>query len=97
MFADTRKLISTFYSEAQAEGFFSVWERNKAEKGSMTLAHANAMLRVSREGPSAGTRAALGISTKALELWPSGLGERFTTEHWFVGATSKTINKILDA
>ena len=50
-------------------------------KGSMTLAHANAMLRVSREGPSACCRAALDISAKALELWPSGLGERFTTEH----------------
>ena len=63
----------------------------------MTLAHANAMLRVTKEGPSAGSKAALNLSAEALELWPSELGERFTTDNWFIGATSKTVQKILDA
>ena len=45
----------------------------------MTLAHCNAMLRVSKEGPPAGGATALKVSTHALQLWPSELGERFTT------------------
>ena len=95
--ADTRELNCTSFSEAPAEGVFAVWERVTAGKGSMTLAHANAMIRLSKEGPSAGSKAALNLSEEALELWPSELGERFTTANWFAGATSKTIQKILDA
>ena len=63
----------------------------------MTLAHANVMFRVSKEGPSAGSKAALNLSEEALELWLSELVERFTTDNWFAGATSKTIQTILDA
>ena len=60
----------------------------------MTLAHCNAMLRVSKEGPEAGTNAAITVSKAALDLWPSG--ERFTTQLWKPGMVSKSVKKILD-
>ena len=50
-----------------------------------------------KEGLSDGSKAALNLSAEALELWPSELGERFTTDNWFTGATSKTVQTILDA
>ena len=95
--ADTRAMNATSFSEAPAEGVFSIWERVTAGKASLTLAHANALLRVSKEGPSAGSKAAFKLSEKALELWPTELGERFTTVNWFVGSTSNTLKKILDS
>ena len=50
-----------------------------------------------KEGLSDGSKAALNLSAEALELWPSELGERFTTDNWFTGATLKTVHTILDA
>ena len=63
----------------------------------MKLSHANALLRVSKEGPSAGSKKSLENSAEALQLWPSELGERFTTANWLVGSTSSTVKNILDA
>ena len=64
---------------------------------SMTLAHANALLRVSKEGPPAGSKSAYKVSKKALDLWPSSQDERFTTKLWFPGLTEKPIRKIMDS
>ena len=94
--ADTRQLNCTSFSEVPAEGVFFVWERVAAGRGSMTLEHCNAMLRVSREGPPAGGKRALKLSQEALELWPSGMGERFTTQNWFPGTTSKMVKRIME-
>ena len=69
--ADTRDLNCTAFSEAPAEGVFSVWERVISGRESMTLAHANALLRVSKEGPPAGSKSAYKVSKKALDFWPS--------------------------
>ena len=93
--ADTREFNCVSFSEAPAEGVFSVWERITAGKVSLTLAHANAMLRVSKEGPKAGTNKALQISEKALDLWPSG--ERFTTINWMPGMVSKSVKKVFES
>ena len=95
--ADTRDLNCTSFSEAPAEGVFSVWERVTEGRGSMTLAHCNAMLRVSKEGPPAGGATALKVSTQAVQLWPSELGERFTTMKWYLGKTSQLVSKIIDS
>ena len=53
--ADTKELNCVSFSEAPAEGVFSVWERITFHKPSLSLETANALLRVSREGPKAGT------------------------------------------
>ena len=95
--ADTKSMNCTSYSEAPAESIFSCYERIQAGRESMTLQHVNCMLRVTREGPPAGTRSAHKISAEALELWPSSLGERFTTNTWYPGLTSSTINNIRNA
>ena len=63
----------------------------------MKLSYANALLRMSREGPSTGNKKSLKNSAEALQLWPSELGERFTTANWLVGSTSSTVKNILDA
>ena len=78
--ADTRDLNCTSFSEAPAKG--------------VTLAHGNAMLRVSKEGPPAGGATALKVSIQALQLWPS---ERFTTMKWYLRKTSQLISKIRDS
>ena len=52
---------------------------------------------MSKEGPSAGNKKSLENSAEALQLWPSELGERFTTANWLVGSTSSTVKNILDA
>ena len=53
------------------------------------------MLRVSKEGPKAGTNKALEISEKALDMWPSG--ERFTTRNWIPGMVSKPVKKVFES
>ena len=53
------------------------------------------MLRVSKEGPKAGTNKALKISEKALNSWPSG--ERFTTASLMPGMVSKSVMKVFDS
>ena len=93
--ADTKELNCVSFSEAPAEGVFSVWERITSHKPSLSLETANALLRVSREGPKAGTNKALNISEKALNLWPSG--ERFTTVNWIPGMVSKSVKTILES
>ena len=93
--ADTRDFNCVSFSEAPAEGIFSVFERITSGKASLKLAHANAMLRVSKEGPKAGTNKALKISEKALNSWPSG--ERFTTASWMPGMVSKSVMKVFDS
>ena len=54
--ADRRELNCIPFSEALAEGTFSVWERAISGRVSMTLAHANALLRVSKLGENQLTR-----------------------------------------
>ena len=54
-------------------------------------------LSMGKEGPPAGSKQALKLSSEALELWPSKQGERFTTANWFPGTTSDIIKKIRDA
>ena len=95
--ADTRDLSCLAFSEAPAEGLFSVWERVISGRESMTLAHANTLLRVSKENPPAGSKSAYKASKKALNLWPSSQGERFITKLWFPGLTKKPIRKIMDS
>ena len=93
--ADTREFNCVSFSEAPAESIFSVWERITTGKVSLTLAHSNAMLGVSKEGPKAGTNKALQISEKALDIWPSGV--IFTTRNCIPGMVSKPVKKVFES
>ena len=83
---DTRSLNCTSFSEAPAESIFSSWDR--FQTGRESLKHDNIVAMI----PPAASKAAFKISDRALELWPSKRGERFTTHKWFTGATSRRIN-----
>ena len=54
--ADAEDLNCTAFSEAPADGVFSVWERVIGGRESITLAYANALLRVSKECHPAGSK-----------------------------------------
>ena len=91
--ADTKDINCTSFSEAPAEGVFSIWEQVTSDRSCLTIEHANAMIRVSKEGPQASTMKAFELSTKALDRWPSHLGERFTTDKWMPGLKSKAVKR----
>ena len=55
------------YSEAPAEGLFSVLERVLNGRESLSLDCAEALTRISLEGPGVATME--GLSKKALQLW----------------------------
>ena len=95
--AGARDLNCTIFSEAPVEGVFSVWETVISGRDSMTLGQTNALLRVSKEGPPAGSKSPYKVSQKALELWPSSQGERFTKKLWLRGLTEKPVRKIMNS
>ena len=84
----------TSFSEAPAESVFSVWENITQGRESLTIAHTIALVRVAMEGPAASTKESLNLSKRALDNWPSHLGERFTTSNWKPGLISKTVARI---
>ena len=84
----------TSYSEAPAVSVFSVWERVSSGRGSLTIQHTVALVRMAMEGPMAATKDSLDLSKTALAKWPGHLGERFTTTGWFSGMVSKKVSQI---
>ena len=46
------------------------------------------------EGPAVSTKDSLNLSKRALDNWPTNLGERYITKKWKPGVISKTIAKI---
>ena len=85
---------NTSYSEAPAESIFSVWARIISGREDLAIDTAVALVRVAMEGPVASTKNSFNLSKRALDNWPSHLGERFTTDKWRPGNISKTIAKI---
>ena len=84
----------TSFSETPAESVFSVWERMSGCRPSLTLGHTVSLVRVAMEGPAVSTKDSLNLSKRALDNWPTNLGERYTTKKWKPGVISKTIAKI---
>ena len=84
----------TSFSEAPAESIFSVWARIISGRESLQIENVVSLVRVSMEGPVASTKQSFNISKRALDNWPSHLGERFTTNKWKPGLVSKTLAKI---
>ena len=88
---------SCAYSEAPAEGVFSVYGRVTQGRERMTLSHALSLTRVSMHGPPPSTPEAAELAGEALRHYKSRLGERFCTLLWFKGKTSTTISKLKQA
>ena len=92
-YAGLEDMSSCAFSEAPAEGVFSVYQRVTKGRESLTLAHASALTRVSMHGPPVATADSAELAKSALEHFSSHLGERFCTLFWFKEKASATINK----
>ena len=88
-------MVPTSYNEAPAQGLFSVLERVLNGRESLSLDCAEALTRISLEGPGVATMEGYDLSKKALQLW-RGYGERFTTAEWIPGMKQKSMKEIQD-
>ena len=82
------------YSEAPAEGIFSIYER--VSTGRETLTNIVGLTRVAAHGPPCATEAAAELSKQALSHYKSRFGERFCTRFGQPGFTSNTIKSLKD-
>ena len=80
----------TSFSEAPAETFFSKWQFVIDHRPSLLVKHVIGLCRIMLEGPDPGTQVSHDITRKALTLWDSHLGERYTTKEW-TGGISKGV------
>ena len=86
-------MVPTSYNEAPAQGLFSVLERVLNGRESLSLDCAEALTRISLEGPGIVSMEGYDLSKKALQLW-KGYGERFTTAGWIPGMKQKSMKEI---
>ena len=63
------------FSEAPAEGIFSIMERVKQGRGSLSVKHLVQLSRLAAHGPPASTEAAMHLSKAALKNYKSQYGE----------------------
>ena len=84
---------STCFSEAPAEGVFSVIEKVIQGRESFGINLIKALTRISLEGPGVATNDGYDLSKEALGLW-GGKGERFTTATWVSGLKQKAMVEI---
>ena len=82
------------FSEAPAEGIFSIMERVKQGRGSLSVKHLVQLSRLAAHGPPASTEAAMHLSKAALKNYKSQYGERFCTQFWVPGKTSKIVSEL---
>ena len=70
---------ATSFSEAPAEGIFSIIEKIVEGRELLSVENINALARIRVEGPGVATMEGYQLSKEALKLWNSRQGERFTT------------------
>ena len=80
------------YSEAPAEGIFSVLSRVSNWTESATIEHLVALTRIAVHGPPASTEASAKLAEEAMKHFTSQYGERFCSKLWCPGKTSSTIS-----
>ena len=86
---------STCWSEAPAEGIFSILAYITENRASLTPSHLTKICRVVKEGPNPGTLKAAALTKRALEKWPSEHGSRFTSNSYMPGMTSSTVADVM--
>ena len=62
---------STAWSEAPAEGIFSVMQDICDHKQSIKLTNLTKLCRVNKEGPQPGSKRAAELTQKSVDMWPS--------------------------
>lgn len=82
------------FSEAPAEGIFSIYSRVSQGRASATIQHLTGLTRVAAHGPPVATEAAVSLAADALKNFKSKFGERFCTRSWGRGKTSTTIGSL---
>ena len=82
------------WSEAAAEGIFSVYGKVSKGRQSATVDNLVALTRVAAHGPPPATSAASKIAEDAMKHYASQYGERFCTRGWMKGKTSKTVRNL---
>ena len=82
------------FSEAPAEGIFSIYDRVITGKERLTIGNAVALTRVAVHGPPPASPDSAEISKAAMTKYSSKFGERYCTVHWRPGATSATLMKV---
>ena len=84
---------ATCFSEAPAEGVFSVIENVIKGREDLSLECIESLTRIGMEGPGVATKEGYDLSKRALQMW-KGYGERSTTERWIPGMKSKEMINI---
>ena len=92
--ADLSDQSGCAFSEAPAENVFSVYSRVTDGRPCLKLAHAVSLVRVAMHGPPPSTEDGKELAADALANYQSHLGERFCTQMWYKGKTSKTIQNL---
>ena len=83
------------YTEAPAEGIFSIYGRVITGRESLSIDHAVALTRVVIHGPPPATQDSASLAKEAMKNFKSKYGERYCTLYWKPGITSSTVKKIV--
>ena len=81
------------YTEAPAEGIFSIYNRVITGRELLNIGNAVALTRVSMHGPPPATPESAALAKQAMAHFQSKYGERYCTAMWRPGATSNTVKK----
>ena len=82
------------FSEAPAEGIFSVYENITNGRESLTIEHAVALVRIAVHGPPPAIADFAKFAEAAMKNFKSKWGKRFCTLLWKPGYTSKTLKNL---
>ena len=86
---------TTSWSEAPAEGIFSILEIICDKKPGRKLSNLTKFFRIIKEGPQPGSILAKSLIESSIEKWPRSYGPRFVTSNYMLKTTSKVVAKIL--
>ena len=86
---------SKAWSEAPAEGIFSIMQNICDHKNSIKLSNLTKLCRIIKEGPPPGSQLASWIIQNSIDKWPSIHGPRFTSNNFIKRTTSAAVVNIL--
>ena len=84
------------FTEAPAEGIFSIYDRIITGRESLNLADAVSLTRIALHGPPPVTSDSAELAENALQNYSSKYGERYCALNWRPGpgVTSSTVKKV---
>ena len=87
---------STCWSEAPAEGIFSILQTIVDHKTAIQLKNLTKLCRIIKEDPKPGSKHAEDITTLSMSKRPSKWGPKFRTNSFMRRTTSTTVSNILN-